>query len=326
MDNHTPYPAGLARMLYRKDRVAAAALVRVTYDLNGEELVPSDTQPWLVSNEPWEGPQGAMASDLVFYRGGVDVFLFANAVPEGGRPTTQMEVAVHIGEQFSRRVWVFGPRVWQRRPGGLEATAPRPFSSMPLELGQAYGGEDDWDGLTVPYVENPEGRGFYLSEDSAVARPLPHIEDPEHLIEKWDERPSPVGLVPMPLSSPLRAKTGVAQFEGGRVEIKPRFFNAAFPEMVASHVDPGDLVMISGVSASGPLRLRLPYHRLCVRLRFGTEVYEHPLAIDQVGFEVEARRVFIAYRFPFRYVLHELQERSCELFEGAPAAESEVCS
>jgi len=324
LDNHTRYPAGLARMVYGEDRIAASVLVRVTYDIRDEALVPSDAQPWLVSNDPWVGPQGPMVSDLVFYKGGVDVFLFGRAVPEGGGTTTEMDVTLRVGGDFERRVRVFGPRVWYRRFGGLAATSPRPFASMPLGLGQAFGGTDAWDGLAVPYPDNPDGQGFYLSEESAIDKPLPCVEDPAHLVEKWDDRPPPAGLVPMPITSPIRAKNGMIQSANGRAKIRAHFFNAAFPAMIAARVEPGDAVRIEGVSASGPIRLELPRHPLCVRLRFGAEVHEFPLAIDQVGFEVDEQRVFIAYRFPFRYVVHELQERSCELFERPAAPANEV--
>ncbi len=313
--NHTRYPAGITRMVYAEDRIAAAVLVRVSYRLCDGALMPSEEQPWIVSNEPWASPQGAMAGDSAFYRGGVDIFLFGSAVPAGGRPTTDLMVQLCIGTRFQRRVRVFGPRVWRRRLGRLLPTDPQAFTSLPLTLDHAFGGKDSWDGLETPYPENPDGTGFYLVEGGAVDRPLPQIEDPEHLITRWDDRPAPAGLRPCPPSSPVRAKNGTVVRADGRLKIRPHFFNDAFPEMIADRVDPGDVVEVAGVSSSGLLRLALPCHPLRVRLRFGTERHSFPLAIDQVGLEVSEQRVFVSYRYPFRYVIHELQRRSCELVE-----------
>ena len=116
------------------------------------------------------------------------------------------------------------------------------------------------------------------------------------------------------MTSPLRAKHGMVT-EGGPPRITPRFFNAAFPQMIARGARAGSAIRIAGVSEDGPVELTVPDHALSVRLRFGDEVHEARPALDQIGVEVDLRRVFIAYRHPFRYVVRELQERACELFE-----------
>jgi hypothetical protein len=101
--------------------------------------------------------------------------------------------------------------------------------------------------------------------------------------------------------------------DGLPVAIKPALYNAAFPGMVLANCQVGDRVRIMGVSESGPLVFRIPETELVTRLRFDEEIIERPLAIDQLGIEVDRRRAFIAYRYPFRYVLYPLQKRSCAL-------------
>jgi len=315
LTNHTAYPAGIARQLCGEDRIAASVLTRVTYDLRDGRLRPAEQQPWIVSHTPWDGPRGPMESDLVFYKGGVDVFVFGRAAPLGGKPTTEMEVELCIGQDFRRKVRVTGPRVWYRRMGSLAPTAPRPFTSLPLTMRYAFGGADAWDGLQIPYPDNPEGTGFYLSEESAIDKPLPCVEEPDQLITKWDDRPAPAGLVPYPPMSPLRAKHGLLMTQKGEAKLTARFFNTAYPPMIAERVNLGDAVSLDGVSERGPVRFTLPRHAFYTRLRFGAEVHALDLAIDQVGVEVDEQRVFIAYRSPFRYTVRELEARSCELIE-----------
>lgn len=314
--NRTRYPAGLARMVTgRDDRIAASALVRVTYSLRDGELSPREEQPWIVSNVPWDGPQGLMAGDDVFYKGGVDVHLFGRAVTPDGRPAPDTDVEIRVGPHFQRTVRVSGPRVWHRKFGHLVPTAPRPFTEMPLTLRYAYGGKDRWDGLEIPCAENPEGMGFFVTEENAVDRPLPCIEDPSALIQKWDDRPEPAGLGICPPTSPLHAKRGLTVSPDGRARVDALFFNAAFPQMVASRAAPGDLVRIAGVSERGPVRFAMPRHSFVLRLRFGSESHELPLIVDQVGIEIDMHRIFIAYRAPYRYTVHGLQDRGCELVE-----------
>lgn len=318
LTNHTVYPAGIARMVIgQDDRIAASVLLRVTYDIRGDVLVPSEEQPWVYSPVPWDSPKGSMDSDLVFYKGGVDVFLFGHATAEGGKPVSSLDVEVRVGDAFRRAVRVTGPRVWYRRVGALVPTAPRPFEAVALTLAHAFGGKDVWDGLELPWPANPEGMGFYATEENAVDRPLPYIEELDSLITRWDDKPLPAGLGPLPPGSALRAQQGLAIDADGRPRVTPRLFNAAFAPMIAPSAKAGDSVEVRNVSQTGPLRFSLPENPFHVRLRFGDEQHELPLPIDQIGIEADEKRVFIAYRCPFRYIVVPLQVRECHLFSRA---------
>ncbi len=119
-----------------------------------------------------------------------------------------------------------------------------------------------------------------------------------------------------------RLKEGVLFDEktGDMLELRGALYNAAFPEMVVPKIDPDTLVTVRGVTESGPLKFSVPDTKLAVRLTFGNEIIKRSLAIDQIGIEPEERRVFIAYRHPFRYRLIPLQVRSCELEHFPDAA------
>lgn len=62
-----------------------------------------------------------------------------------------------------------------------------------------------------------------------------------------------------------------------------------------------------------PLTFKVPDPRLMVQLRFGSELVERPVAVDQLGIEADQQRIFVTYRYPFRYVMHPRQLRSCTL-------------
>jgi hypothetical protein len=310
-------------MVLDEQRFAASVLARVTYDLDDATLRPSKEQPWIVSAAPWDGPSGPMDSDEVFYKGGVDLFVFGHARTERGRPQTQLKVVLEVGA-FRREVLVFGDRVWQRQGKQLVPSSPQSFKAIPLTLAYAYGGKVEWDGLDIAFPDNPEGKGFYAQEAEAVDQPLPNLEEPDQLIRRWDDRPDPVGWAICAFPSGPRLRNGVVLDEEHTIsKLRPQFFNAAFPRMIAERVQPGDTVRLEGVSENGPLAFSLPRHGFHVRLQFDDEVIERPLSIDQVGIEVEKRRVFVAYRYPFRYVLYPLQRRSCELFWDGAAVPGE---
>jgi hypothetical protein len=263
-----------------------------------------------------------MDSDDVFFKGGVDLLLFAHARAPRHRPVTQMEVRMTVGS-WRRSIRVTGERAWVRgASGALRPTDPVPFLELPLTLANAFGGTGEWDGLTVMCPDNEHGKGFFLTEDEAVGGRLPNIEDPLALVAAWTDRPAPVGVGPCPIISSQRIRSGIGMDELGRiVELRPKFFNAAFPEMILERVQVGDTVRVDGVLHDGPLVFRIPDAAPQLRLAFEDQIIEPKLDIDQVGIEADLGRAFIAYRHPFRYTIHPLQRRSCELFDHrGPAA------
>jgi len=317
LNNYTPYPALLSRFVVdsERDLMGSTLAARVTYDLVGTELVPSKKQSWAIAPQPWESPYGLMEADDAFYKGATDIFLFGSARALGKRPVSAMKVAIQVGS-FQRQVVVWGDRVWVPGPTKktLVASAPRRFVEMPLTLDRAYGGSAEWDGLKVPFADNPAGKGFYVELDQAEGHALPNIEDPRHPIQRWDDRPSPVGLTACPMCHSGRIKNGTEfDKEGVLVKLDALFFNAAFPEMLAKDVQPGSPVRIDGVLHEGPLQFSIPAIPVVFKLTLdSTPIWGRPV-IDQIGIEPDLHRVFITYRYPFRYILFQRQQRTAEL-------------
>jgi hypothetical protein len=312
--NSTPYPAHIFRTVIDQERIAASVFTRVTFDVVGGSLRVSREQRWPVSGPPWDSPYGPMDSDEVFWRGGVDVFLFGHARAPGLKPVPRMEVRLGIGS-WHYSLLVIGDRRWERRQDALIPTEPEPFTEMPLTLEHAFGGKAEWDGLAVAYPANDRGKGFFIDEEQAEGGALPNLEDPDTPITGWTDQPEPVGVGPCPISCSLRTRNAVVLDKDGQLlEIRPHLFNAAFPRMIAERVEPGDTVWVDGVQPNGRFTFRLPDVAPRVRLQFGDEVIDRRLAIDQIGIEADEGRVFVAYRYPFRYVVYPLQRRHCELF------------
>ncbi len=315
LENHTHFPAHLFRGVIEDRRMFGSVAARITYEIVGDRLRPAAEQAWPISPGPWDSEYGPMASDEVFYRGGVDVFVFGCARAHLGRAAPRVDVDVRVGPTFRRTIAVFGQRTWTRRGAALVPSASAPFRAIPLTLAYAYGGKGKWDGLDVPFSDNPDGRGFYLDEATAEGGLLPNIEDPARLVRRWDDRPEPVGVgaLTMGFGPRLRRSVRFDDATGALAELRPTFYNAAFPDMIVPKVAVGDRISVTGVREDGPLVFHLPNPKLRVRLAFGQEAGERDLAIDQIGVEADRMRVFISYRYPFRYQLNPLEKRSCEL-------------
>jgi hypothetical protein len=256
-----------------------------------------------------------MDGDEIFYKGGADIFLFGHARAPAGREATRVDVGVTIGG-FRRSIAVFGDRVWEGEAKGLRIGAPAPFREIPLAPSRAYGGKDLWDGLEVPFPDNPEGRGFYLEAERAVGRPLPNVERPDRLIREWSDRPDPVGTVPCPLHNGLRVRAGLAMDRDGVPGgLRPTLFNNAYPDMIADRIEPGMRVTVTGMTEDRALEFEVPRLSLVATLRFGDATDRQSLHIDQLGIEVDRNRLFLAYRYPFRYRFRPMEIRTCEVAE-----------
>ena len=160
LENHTPFHAFLFRGCIDEDRLFGSLVVRLTYDLRGDRLFLADEQSWPVSPGPWTGPCGPMEGDELFYRGGVDMFVFGSARATDGKPAASVDVTVQAGQDFSTTVCAFGERHWEKQGDRLIMTQPQPFEAMPLTIANAYGGKDEWDELPVPFPSNLAGKGY----------------------------------------------------------------------------------------------------------------------------------------------------------------------
>jgi hypothetical protein len=319
--NHSPLPATLIRGIIDDNSLFGSLVVRATFDLVDGKPILAEDQAWKVSSGPWDGPQGKMPGDELFYRGGVDVFIFGHARARDNTPVGRSEVVVRVGEGFRRTVVVNGTRVWIREGGSLVPSAPEPFTEVPLALSESFGGQDVWDELPIPFPDNPGGKGFYVSEESAVGKVLPRLEDPAHPVTSWKDRPEPVGVSvpPFPFGPRLSRTVEFDAETGDLKRIDPKFYNQSFPGMTAeAPVRPGAKVVVSGVSVDGDLGFVLPMLDLRVKIVLGEKVVETDVPIDQIGIECDLRRLFVTYRYPFRYIMRREEKRSCELFLKAP--------
>lgn len=308
--NDTPLPADLLRTTIDKERIAASVLARATFTFAKGRPELTEEQVWKICKEPTLTEHGMMEMDQVLRKGGVDLFLFGTVTAPAR--TTAMRMGLDVGS-FRRQAIVIGDRVWRKSGGKLVPTPPAPFKSMPLVLERAFGGKTQWDGLEVQHPDNAKGLGYYNTEQEAAGRPLPNIEEADALIQNWSDRPSPAGFGFCPMQSYLRLSEGLKlDDKGNPLELTPRLFNAAFPKMVAPAVEPGDFVKIKGM-ALRPIELAIPDLPLKLRLRFGAESFEQKPIVEQVGIEVDHQRMFVTYRFPFRYRTIAGQQRSCEL-------------
>jgi hypothetical protein len=261
---------------------------------------------------------------MPFLTGGVDVYVVGSAQPASGSTATRLRVEIRIGERFARPIDVFGDRVWQRGAGGLVPSDPEPFEQVPLTYAHAFGGTLPLDEGKFAYPQNPDGKGYYLSEEQAEGQPLPNLEDPAHPIASFEDRPDPVGTAPYPREWGMSMGRSIdTDFESEDfphlTRIKPLIFNNAHPEMIIAPADapgPGDEVSITNLTPDGELRFRLPDGELHAHVQLADRHYLFPLHLDQIGILADQGRVFLSYRTVFRYRMVPMERRMTTLYAG----------
>jgi hypothetical protein len=181
---------------------------------------------------------------------------------------------------------------------------------MPLSIDRTFGGRRPWDGIEIAYPDNPDGRGYYLDEGDALGQPLPNIEHPNVRLQNWNDQPEPVGVGLTPPQFGPRLRQSLPFNEKNElIEFRPTLFNQAFPGMIMPEALPGQQVQLSGVDPEAPLCFALPECPVELRLEIGATRLTRVPRVDQIGVLLEDRRVFISYRFPFRYVIHPQEQR-----------------
>jgi uncharacterized protein YjbI with pentapeptide repeats len=194
-------------------QLVISALAFFPFDAPGN--LASEVAMWKLTAEEL-GADGVLDLGMPKPRG--EVLLTARAYPFGGAKPT-CSVRVKLGS-VDKTLYVVGDRRWK----GSAATAPEPFTEMPITWANAFGG--------AGYAQNPLGKGY---EPVGDEHPLPNVEDPKRLVSSPGNRPAPAGFGGYDATWPQRyAKIGTydkkwleQRYPGFAADLDPGYFNAA---------------------------------------------------------------------------------------------------
>lgn len=253
--------------------------------------------------EPTAHEFGQIPADTAIRKDGMDVLALGRAYHpelEGG---TESRVVVRVDAQ-ARELAVFGERHWYRTPMDTWAISePEPFSLMELTWDNCFGGES-WDEEIedVSHPRNPAGKGFIASAEAIEDTALPNIEDPQQLIQSWQDQPRPCNIAPAPKHLAFEP---AADWQG--MDDVPRpyrvpeaLWNDAVPRFRFHDVKAGSHVLLMGMSEAA-LSAVVPPFRLTARVLLGTHASDIELVPDTLLFFPDARRCVFSWRCNFRY-------------------------
>jgi hypothetical protein len=205
--NSTRMAAGYTMGIEPSGRELLIVVVKGTFALpteQGATLKLHEEQTPLVMSDVFHGEPGLSAPkyevDFAPRKHRCEVVLNGSAYAPGDKPIERVTVGVRIGG-WSKSFAVVGDRYWYSA-GGVRATAPKPFTSMPVSYDRAFGGVDlrhEDPAQHAAFMPNPSGRGFHrhLIPEWLHASPLPNTEELKQPISRPDEIYRPMAFGPI---------------------------------------------------------------------------------------------------------------------------------
>jgi hypothetical protein len=307
--NKTPFVGTVVVALDPEGIESMYTIVKGTFDLSRTPQPVEEQAPIVAADEFHDDPLTSsirLSSDVSLMKPGTDVVVMGNAHAPYHRPTTAMDVRVQVGA-LDKTVRVTGDRRWEQSAAGYSATAPEPFTLMPLVWERAFGGRDETPRGLVVDGRNPVGTGFRdPSGESAIdGIPLPNIENPNELISAWKQRPTPACFAPVSRHwEPRRFYAGTydEQWEQQRAPVlptdfDPRYFHFAPDGLVSpTPLVGGETVRIWGMAPDRVIELVLPTLRPEVVYRFESGREPRPTVLDTVIIQPDAGRLQMVWR------------------------------
>jgi hypothetical protein len=300
-ENGTPLPAALYRsQLNYRDLMLATVIVKASYEVAADGAIGRVGDPLPINEADVETPFGTLEGDVVPIKDGCDFAIYGHALSR--QPVATMNVTVELGS-LTRALRITGDRLWassDRAPASSEGAA---FTSMPLDYSHAFGGSAVLlDGEASPYPDNPSGRGWIAFAEHAVGTPLPNVEEDDQLVTRWDQRPLPASLLPLPRASYLRGSRGiVVDVREGTTSMNPLAFNFSHPRMHLGAFPGGEILTVRGMTPEPSWSIRVPTLDLALVLSLGGKSYELRLLPDTLCVVPAHRRLWTVFRRAFVY-------------------------
>ena len=312
LNNQTPFSA--ERTWVRDKNGAEVWLVAVKGSFNirpdGVLNLSVEQEPVVLAPEYAGDPLSSSLladTDLPHKKSATDVLLFGHAYAPGGKPVNRMRVAIKVANIY-KELHISGNRKWLDSPNGILISGAEPFNMMPITYERGFGGMDlthqdpkkhDWD------LRNPAGCGFAVCEEHLIGKPVPNIEDPKSLVNRFLQGSTPAGFGPIAGHwAPRRRYIGTydEKWEKHRQPLLPEDFDERFyqcaPEdqQVPGYLKGGEQVDLYNLTPSGRLQFHLPRISLSFNTHFDDgSIDDHRAVLHSVILRPDIPRVVMVW-------------------------------
>ncbi len=304
--------------------------------VKGTYLIPRDSgsvpqlasgQVDLVMADEFTGDPGFSAplreSDFAACKPRCDVLFDGCAHAPAGKPAPRVQVGLRVGKMM-KSFEVVGDRFWKKDFLGVAATAPAPFTRMPISYDVAYGGSDQSHPdpkRHAAWAENPVGRGFHVNQEKEAidGNALPNTEETGKPVVAPDGRYRPMSLGPVGRGWQPRLKHAGTYDQNWIDHIFPflpadfdeRYFQCAPDDQQIDYPQGGEEVVLMNLTPAGRTAFSLPPVELPVTFYPRGRAEETVQAVvDTLVIEPEAGRFSLVWRatLPLRKNMLEIAE------------------
>lgn len=285
--------------------------VKASFDLVADGppiLSPQQEEVMLAPRHIADDPARGLLreAELTLDHPGTDVIVNAVAHAPGARPVTTLTVTAQIGALHSS-AQITGDRIWQRDGADVVPGPPQAFARMPLSHDRAFGGGHPIESGYACDERNPLGHGYCTDPRALLGQPLPNIETPGHDLSLA----RPGALVPLAgfaarsgqwLDRRRLAGTYDDTWRRQRLplwpqDLHPGHFRPAMPALQSPTELLGhEEILLTNLSAAGPVRCRLPRVVPLVRSLIRGEKSFQPIHLRRIILEPELGRLIMFWR------------------------------
>jgi len=313
--NATRMIAGYNMGLEPSGRELLVVVIKGTFVLPkpGEQVRLADAQLPLLMADTFTGEPGFSAPvneiDFAPRKHACDVLLIGSAYAPEGKQVARMRAGLRVGT-MQKVFEVVGNRVWQAGLTSISASAPQPFTQMPISYDLAFGGADrhsEDEREHDAYLPNPVGRGWHkhLKNAWVDGTPLPNIEEVGQEVTSPSGSYKPVALGPLGRGWPQRARHAGTYDDAWLADVFPflpkdfdeRYYQAT-PEDQQIALPKGPIeVTLSGFRPDGARQFALPFFEAPVHVfpKRG-EREDLTATLDTIVFEPDEDRFTMSWR------------------------------
>jgi hypothetical protein len=327
--NATRMTAGYNMGLEPSGRELLVIIIKGTFVLPkpGEQVRLHEEQLPLIMADTFTGEPGFSAPvneiDFAPRKHACDVLLVGSAHAPEGRQVTRLRAGLCVGP-MEKAFDVVGNRVWQAGLTGIRASAPQPFTRVPISYDVAFGGADrqsEDEAEHDAYLPNPVGRGWHkhLKNAWVDGKPLPNTEELGKAVTFPSDKCKPMALGPLGRGWPQRARFAGTYDQHWLDDVFPflprdfdeRYYQAA-PEDQQVPLPKGPMeVVLSGFTADGMRQFVLPHFEAPVYVfpKRG-EREDYVATLDTIAFETDHERFTMSWRVarPLKKSMHEIAQ------------------
>lgn len=326
-ENTTGMLAGLTVFTDKDGRDHCVVVVKGTFNVckDGKVTLADEQLPLVYADKHYGDPGNTSIQyecDFVPFKPRADLIVNGFVFSPNESPVRELLAGFQVGS-VRKIIKIFGNRYWDSGLAGLKPSDPERFIKMPLKYEHAYGGADQSDDDPKNWgfeLRNLVGVGFYMGKGigSVVGKSLPNLENSNHLINTWSDRPAPASFGGLARGWQPRIKfagTYDQQWLDRRFPFLPedfdqQYFQSAPADQQFSYFRGGEELRFANMTPEGSLSFTMPQLEIPITYRFRDRSITMEPNIDTVIVEPDQYRFVAVWRtsVPLGRKIHALRE------------------